>query len=103
VGSTGAGEMDIAPDQAEHVVKGMVLLFEIDERRCGKAPCPELFSGINGECRQAFSILIAIGIEQSTVDDTKNGRSGAYAEGEWERCSHSEAGGLTKLADRVSL
>ena len=57
IGTAIADQVDLAPDQAEHVVESMVLLFEVDEGRCGEAPCSKLFGGKNGEVARRSAFL----------------------------------------------
>src|SRR6266576_6432188 len=101
LGAIDASEMDLAVDQAEYVVEGVVLLFELNECRGGKAPCSELFGGKNSESREAFGIFVRIGLKQNAIDDAEDGCGGANAESESENGDGGEAGILAELSNAV--
>src|SRR5260370_9407932 len=94
--------MDLAVDQAGHVVEGVILFLEIDEGRGGKAPCSELFGRKNDEGGEAFSIFVGIGIQESAINDAEDGSRGADAEGECKDGDGGEAGVLVELSDTVA-
>src|SRR5882724_8866679 len=92
-------EVDVPPDQPEHIFKGMILLFEIDEGLRRKTPCSELLGGKNSESGEAFGILIGVRVEQSAVEDAENSGGRADAKGKRENCSEREARRFAKLTD----